>query len=331
MNAKTTNQTNSVSGTTAGAVVVPSSPNGRDPDGYRVAVLGAGKMGSAIAHRLDRAGFQITVWNRTRARAAALSVGRVAETPADATRDADFVISSLTGPDAVRSVYLGPDGAVTAASNQVFIDMSTDGTDVVRELATVIEAAGAQIVDAPIIGAPPALAAGKAAIVVGGDASAADRARIVLRHFGDVRHVGPLGSGERLKLVANSLLGDLILAAAELQVAGEVIGLQPSDVFWIIQRYVPAFEARRQGLLEGRHEPLFALRDLEKDLNLALALFVRSSVDVPMTTLARSLVTKQAKETPDLDISSVIQAYRPTVAAPSKRTIGAVKEMHANA
>ncbi|MEA2623747.1 MAG: 2-hydroxy-3-oxopropionate reductase [Chloroflexota bacterium] len=298
-------------------------------DSQRVAVLGAGKMGSAIAGRLAGVGFQLTIWNRTRARAEAMGIGRVADTPADAARDADFVISSLTGPDAVRSVYLGPDGAASAARDQLFIDMSTDGTDVIKELAAAIQSAGSQIVDAPIIGAPPLLAAGQAAIVVGGDASAADRAAVVLRHFGDVRHVGPLGSGERLKLVANSLLGDLIVSSAELQVAGEAIGLRPSDVFWIIQRYVPAFEARRPGLLEDRHEPpLFALRDLEKDLNLAMGLFIRSSIDAPMTALAQSLVTRQAKDTPDLDISSVIRAYRPRRVDPSRQSSPETEDAH---
>src|SRR2546428_461859 len=76
----------------------------------RVAILGTGKMGSAIAGRLSGAGFELTLWNRTRERADALGIGHVAETPIVAVRNADVIISSLTGPDAVRAAYLGPTG-----------------------------------------------------------------------------------------------------------------------------------------------------------------------------------------------------------------------------
>ncbi|HEY0442766.1 MAG TPA: NAD(P)-binding domain-containing protein, partial [Candidatus Limnocylindrales bacterium] len=88
----------------------------------RVAVLGTGKMGAAIAGRLDAAGFDVSVWNRTRSRAEALGRGRIADTPATASRDADVVISSLTGADALRAAYLGADGAIVHASGRLFID-----------------------------------------------------------------------------------------------------------------------------------------------------------------------------------------------------------------
>src|SRR5438094_7610877 len=77
----------------------------------RVAVLGTGRMGGAIAHRLVASGFDLQVWDRTAAKASALNVGRVAQTPAEALRDADIVISSLTNAAAVHDVYLGPQGA----------------------------------------------------------------------------------------------------------------------------------------------------------------------------------------------------------------------------
>ena len=104
----------------------------------------------------------------------------------------------------------------------------------------------------------------------------------VLSVLGTVRHVGPLGSGARLKLVANSMLADVVLAAAELQVAGERAGLQPDDVSWVLERMAPLLAARRNGIVENHHEPtLFALRDLRKDLDLAVGLFGRSKVDAP--------------------------------------------------
>src|SRR6266516_1609758 len=141
-----------------------------NPDPGRIALLGTGKMGSTIADRLARAGFEMTLWNRTRARAEALGMGHVATSPAEAAQDADLVISSLTGPDAVRVAYLGDDGALASARDQLFIDMSTAGADIVAELASAIGQTGARLVDAPIIGAPTLVRSGQAAILVGGAA-----------------------------------------------------------------------------------------------------------------------------------------------------------------
>jgi 3-hydroxyisobutyrate dehydrogenase len=140
----------------------------------------------------------------------------------------------------------------------------------------------------------------------------------VLKAFGTVRHVGPLGSAARLKLVANSMLADVVLAAAELQVAGEDAGLDPDDVFWVLQRFAPALEARRTGYLEGHYSPpMFALRDLRKDLGFALALFGRSSASTPLTRSSSELVAATAAETPDLDISAVVRPYRQSAPSPS--------------
>jgi 3-hydroxyisobutyrate dehydrogenase-like beta-hydroxyacid dehydrogenase len=304
-------------GPTNGHLHVPMGVDDGRPAAMRVALLGTGKMGSAIAGRLVGAGFELTVWNRTRARSETLGLGRVAETPAEASRDADVVISSLTGADALRATYLGADGAIAGASGQLFIDMSTAGPDAEAELASAIQPTGARFVDAPILGSPAVVGAGQAAVLVGGEQADVERASPVLRAIGEVRPVGPLGSGARLKLVANSMFAAVHLAAAELQVAGEAAGLNPDDVFWATRRLAPGLDARRAGYLEDRHEPtLFALRDLAKDLNLAVELFGRSGVDVPMTRLARSMVSDAARHTGDLDVSSVIRVYRtpPTTA-----------------
>jgi 3-hydroxyisobutyrate dehydrogenase-like beta-hydroxyacid dehydrogenase len=283
----------------------------------RVAILGTGKMGSAIAARLAGAGFEIVLWNRTRSRAEALGLGTVVGTPAAAVQGADLVISSLTGPEAVRGAYLGPDGALGLGAGKRYVEMSTAGPDLVSELAGHVAADGGSLIDAPLVGAPPVVRAGEAAILVGGTDEDVAAAGPVLSTLGAVRHVGPLGSAARLKLVANSMLADVILAAAELQVAGEGAGLDPDDVFWVLKRLVPALEARRAGLLEGRHAPpQFALRDLRKDLGLALHLFAGSRASTPLTDLSSALVTSASAATADLDISSVVQLYRGGTPAP---------------
>jgi 3-hydroxyisobutyrate dehydrogenase-like beta-hydroxyacid dehydrogenase len=135
-----------------------------------------------------------------------------------------------------------------------------------------------------------------------------------------VRHVGSLGSGARLKLVANSMLGTVTVAAAELQTAGEAAGLDAEEVFWVLARLAPSLEMRRAGYLDDQHEPtLFAVRDLRKDLDLALDLFHSLAARAPLTALVRELVGEAAADAADLDITAVIRRYRPVTAARAGR------------
>ena len=289
----------------------PASRNDRSAGLPMVALLGTGKMGSAIAGRIAGAGFELTIWNRTRSRAEALEIGTVADSPVAAVRDADIIVSSLTGAEAVRAAYLGPNGALARAEGKLFVEMSTAGPDLVSELATAVAAAGASLVDAPVLGAPPTVAQGAAAVLVSGSADDVERGTPILSLLGTVRRVGPLGSASRLKLVSNSMLADVILAAAELQVAGEEAGLAPDDVFWVLERLAPGLEIRRRGYLENRHDPaMFAMRDLRKDLDLAVDMFGRSAGRTPLTAVARQLVVAAAGADPDLDITAAIRAYR---------------------
>jgi 3-hydroxyisobutyrate dehydrogenase len=160
--------------------------------------------------------------------------------------------------------------------------------------------------------------------LVGGAGNDVTAASPVLAVLGSVRHVGQLGSASRLKLVANSMLADIILAAAELQVAGENAGLDPDEVFWALRRLVPSLEPRRDGFVEGRHVPtLFALRDLRKDLDLAMALFSRSVAETPITRSASELIGAAAASTPDLDITAVARPYRRVRPSPMLQTAAA--------
>ena len=276
----------------------------------RVAILGTGRMGSAIARRLAETGIELVLWNRTRTRAEGVGAGTVVGTPADAVAKVDVVITSLTGPDALRATFAGPTGALAAARGQSFVEMSTVGPDVLDELRPLVVRTGSTFVDAPVIGAPPAVLHGAELVIAGGERADVERVRPVLERLGEVRHVGPFGSGARLKLVANSLLGAVVLIAAELETAGANAGLDAGTTFDVLTRFVPSLAVRRVGFLEDRHEPtMFALRDLRKDLDLALGVFRRVDAHVPLTALVREWVDEAAAKDPDLDISAVIRRY----------------------
>jgi 3-hydroxyisobutyrate dehydrogenase-like beta-hydroxyacid dehydrogenase len=276
----------------------------------RVAIIGTGKMGSAMARRLKTAGHELTLWNRTRERAEALGVGRVASTPAEAAQEADVVISMLTDADAVRAAYFGDGGAAQGARGQVFVDMSTAGPDVEREVAPAIERAGALFVEAPVLGSIPAVEAGNLVIFAGGREEAIERARPVLKDLGEVRLVAELGSAASLKLVANTMLAGVNALAAELMSAGVASGLNPEDVFWVLSRIAPVLNPRRAGYLEHRYEPvLFALRDATKDLRLATDLYKRSGATTPLASSTRELYEKAVKSAGNLDMSAIATLY----------------------
>ena len=276
----------------------------------RVAIIGTGKMGGAMARRLKSQGHELTLWNRTRERAEALRVGKVAATPADAVRDAEVVISMLTDADAVRTAYLGEEGAVTAAEGQVFVEMSTAGPDVSAEIVPRLDKAGAQYVEAPVIGSVPAVEAGSLVVLAAGSEAAIERARPVLEALGEVRRVGDLGSAAALKLIANSMLAGVTALGAELQSAGAAAGLDAEDVFWAISRIAPVLNMRKVGLVEHRYEPvMFALHDAVKDLGLALEVYRQNAASTPLTEKTKELYERAAKSVGSLDMSAIASLY----------------------
>lgn len=277
-----------------------------------IAVLGTGRMGGAMARRLATAGSDVTVWDRTSERAHALKVGRVAATPAEAVRAADVVISSLTNADAVREVYLGPEGAFDAASKKtLFIEMSTAGPESIEKLSGEARSRGLRLLEAPVLGSVPAVESGTLAVLVGGSEEALADARPVLERLGEIHYVGGFGSAARLKLVANTMLGITSAAAAELLAAGTAAGLDREQVFWALVRFAPALKAREAGFMRDRHEPaMFAVHDLVKDLELALDLYRRASAATPLTRETRDLFVETAAQSSDLDISAIVKAHR---------------------
>jgi 3-hydroxyisobutyrate dehydrogenase-like beta-hydroxyacid dehydrogenase len=285
------------------------------PKTATVAILGTGKMGGAMARRLASSGFDISLWNRTRAKADDLEVGTVAATPAEAVRDADVVISSLTNDAAVRDVYLGEHGVLRVAAGKLLIEASTAGPEIADELGREADARGARLVEAPVVGSVPAVEGGKLLILAGGDRADVDQARPVLEQLGEVRYVGERANAQRLKLIANSMLGITSAAAAELLAAGTAVGLDREQVFAILVRFAPGLAARERGFLQDQHTPtMFAVRDLVKDLALGLRSYGEADVATPLTREAYELFSSAMRESADLDISAIGRRDNPTEA-----------------
>src|SRR3989442_4651440 len=276
----------------------------------RVAVLGTGRMGGAIARRLAASGFDLTVWDRTTAKAKALNVGRVAPTPAEAVPGADIAISSLTNAAAVRDVYLGPQGAFGASDVSLFVEMSTAGPGSVEELSREARTRGVRLLEAPVLGSVPAVESGTLAVLVGGSTQDLEQARPGLERLGEIHHVGGVWSAARLQLVAKTMLRITSVGAAELLAAGNPPGPDREQGFSALVRYAPALKAREAGFLRDQYEPtMFAVHDLVKDLGLALDVYDRANAAVPLTRETRELFDETASASSDLDISAIVTAY----------------------
>ncbi|HEV1998342.1 MAG TPA: NAD(P)-dependent oxidoreductase [Candidatus Dormibacteraeota bacterium] len=278
----------------------------------KVAILGTGKMGAAIARRLAAEKVSVVLWNRTRAKADAVGAGKVAADPGSAAAEADIILSVLTGPDAVREAYEGRSGALEAAgADKVFVDMTTGGPASAEWLDAQVRERGGHFLEAPVMGGPAAIESGKLLILAGGAASTLDTARQVLSKLGDIRHIGEVGSANKLKLIGNSMLAGTSALAAELQAAGEEIGLSQSDIFWVLQRFAPALEQRKAGYLEQRYQPVaFALKDIVKDIDLALEIYGHAGAETPITSLDRQLYADELAEHAEDDMSAINARFR---------------------
>jgi 3-hydroxyisobutyrate dehydrogenase/2-hydroxy-3-oxopropionate reductase len=281
-------------------------------------------MGGAIARRLKAGGFDVSVWDRTKSKAEALQVGPVADSPADAARKSDVLVTMVTGPQALHDVYFGPTGVFAANAESTIVDMSTVGPAAAHELADAAAVKGAKLVEAPVIGSVPAVNSGTL-LILAGSALVEDleTVRPVLQQLGEVHYVGDIESAAALKLIANSFLGIVSAGAAELMAAGAAQGLDPEQVFTILSRFAPGLKVREAGFVRNIYEPpMFAVRDILKDLDLALALYQRAPrvhSRVPLTAMTRELFAEVASRVPDLDISAIVTAYSTDLPAAAGR------------
>jgi len=282
----------------------------------KVAILGTGKMGAAMARRFHHQGYEVRLWNRTRSRAEQLGIGEVFDTPVQAVDGAELAISMLTDSAAVREAYLGERGAAQATGAPIYVDSSTVDPTTHQQIAQVLAQRGSSFLEAPVVGSVPAVESGKLLILAGGDEITLERIRPLLEVLGEVRYIGPLGSGASLKLVANSMLGITSAAAGELLNAGLRGGLDRQRVWEILTRFVPYLDARRAGYLEGRYDPpMFRLADLLKDLKLAQRLYGEVGIDTPLTYTTRELVERAATEHGEQDIAAIAELWREPAAA----------------
>jgi 3-hydroxyisobutyrate dehydrogenase-like beta-hydroxyacid dehydrogenase len=277
----------------------------------KIAFLGLGNMGTPMASRLINAGHDVTVWNRTARRTERLADAgaRVAPTPAAAAAGVEFAITMVATPEALDDVLFGTGGlAVGLSSGQTLIDMSTVGPDAFRSAAARLPT-GVAAIDAPVRGSIPEATAGHLHVYVGADDEEFERARPVLEVFGDVHHVGALGSGAAMKLVVNTTLTASIVALGEALALGRACGLAQGPVLDVLadSPIGPTVRAKRANVEAGHYPPNFKLSLAAKDMRLAVDAADRAGVTLEAATSVSRLLDEAGQQgAGDLDFSAVV-------------------------
>ena len=229
--------------------------------GQRVGFLGLGLMGRGMVKNLATKGFEVTVWNRSRARATALEpLGvKVADTPARLMAGVDIACTCVATPAAVEEVVAGKDGLLsTARRGQLLVDFSTIGPDQARSLEKRAAAAGVDFVEAPVTGSKNGAEKGTLLIMTGATSAALARAEPVFRAVGEKWiHCGPVGAGSQVKLAGNALIAAMLQAFGEGMLLAAKTGVDPAKVLEVVQASgyrSPYFEFKGNALLRRDFE-----------------------------------------------------------------------------
>ena len=263
----------------------------------KLAFLGLGVMGYPMAGHLARAGHDVTVYNRSPAKAqqwVAAYGGTSAATPAAAARGAQLVMMCVGNDDDVRAVAAGADGALSGmAAGAILVDHTTASAEVAREMQAAAQKAGLHFLDAPVSGGQAGAENGKLTIMVGGDAAAFARAEPVLASYARaVTLMGPAGAGQLTKMVNQICIGGLIEGLAEAIHFGRRAGLDMEAVIDVVSKGAAQswqMENRHATMIAGQYEHGFAVDWVRKDLGYALDEARRNGAHLPVTAVVDQL------------------------------------------
>ncbi len=259
----------------------------------KVAFLGLGVMGYPMAGHLQAKGHQVTVYNRTTAKAEAWAAqhgGSFAATPRAAADGAEFVMACVGNDDDLRAVCLGDDGAFAAMqAGTVFVDHTTVSAEVTRELCQIAGDAGVAFVDGPVSGGQAGAENGVLSVMCGGDEAAYARAEPVIDSYARIcRRIGDSGAGQLTKMCNQIAIAGLVQGLSEALSFAEKSGLDGRAVVEVISQGAAGswqMSNRHETMLEGEFEHGFAVDWMRKDLSICLDEAERNGASLPVTAL----------------------------------------------
>jgi 3-hydroxyisobutyrate dehydrogenase len=262
-----------------------------------VGFIGLGIMGSRQAASLRRAGFELTVFNRTRERADAWAAehgGHVADSPREVAERSDVVITMVVDGEQVEALLLGDDGAVAGARpGTLFVDMSTIGPADARRIAAAVQEAGHAFVDAPVTGSAPKAEDGTLTIMAGGSDEDMARAMPLLEAMGEtIVHVGGVGTGQQVKVLSNAVSAANCATLAQALVVGRKAGVDLDALLAVMaggSANSTMLQLKGRPMLAHDFSPLFKLEHMLKDVRLCLEEAREAGAAFPAAALAGEL------------------------------------------
>lgn len=263
----------------------------------KVGFLGLGDMGEVIVPRLIKAGYQVTGWNRTAAKAEPLAAqGMIkAANPAEVAANSDVIFSILTDAAAVREVATGPNGVLDGIREDgIFIDMSTISPTRSREISQMFADKGRVMLDAPLSGSPVTINQNQASIMVGGDREAYDKVEKVLLAIGPkVSYIGARGCAAQLKVAVNLSLVASMVAFCEGMALAEKGGVDRQVAYDAFMKSVvasPVMGYRGLFVIDMPEKPLASVALQQKDVHLALELAHEMGMPAPIIAAADQML-----------------------------------------
>jgi 3-hydroxyisobutyrate dehydrogenase-like beta-hydroxyacid dehydrogenase len=288
-----------------------------NPAAKQIGLIGLGLMGRPMGMNLLKAGYPLTVWNRTRSRAEELVAAgaKLAGSPQEVAAASDFLLTMVSDPPALEEVLWGSHGAMQGLERgSIYMDSSTVSPGLARKIAAACAERGARFLDAPVTGGDWGAKKGELVFMIGGDAETLKEVEPILGLMGKKWfHLGPHGSGQTIKLAMNMILAlqvDALAEALALTTRSGIAGEKLVEVMQSSMARSGVLDVKAPNLLKGEFVPSFPLRLMHKDLGLALDLANQLGVALPATAAARetyNYVKGAAKE--DLDYSAVMRFW----------------------
>jgi 3-hydroxyisobutyrate dehydrogenase len=256
-------------------------------EGTKVAVLGTGIMGAAMARNLLAEGMEVSAWNRSREKAEPLAEdgAKVADSPAEAARDADFLLTMLADADAVEEAIAG-DVLPALAEDGVWLQMSTVGEDGSKRLAETANEHGVDFVDAPVLGTRQPAEQGQLVVLASGPEEVRERSQQIFDAVGSKTvWLGETGAGSRLKLVVNNWIVGLLGVLAETVAFANSIGVDPARFLETIEGGplgLPYAQLKGNMMIEEDFPTSFSARLARKDTGLVLDTAETHDLEMPI-------------------------------------------------
>src|SRR3989344_9304668 len=243
----------------------------------KVGFIGLGLMGKPMALNVHKKGFTLSVYNRSPKRLADFKKLGIYtySSPAELAKNSDVVITMITAPKDVKEVALGKNGIIEGAHpGLIHIDMSTIGPSAAKEVAKGLARKKIDFIDAPVTGSTDRAKTGELVIFVGGDKKVFEKVKPVLQAMGaELPYMGPVGSGQAIKLVNNLIAGETIVVLGEAFLLGQSLGLSKKQIMEALKNVFglsPNMKSKLPMIVSGKYPVMFSVANMRKDLKLGL-------------------------------------------------------------